>query len=266
VCAADHPGSADRAAGRSADRAGTRPVIGITGRRFEPGRMFKLEAALALPADYCDAVERAGGVAATLIPSELDEHRAASIAASIAGLVLSGGPDVDPARYGEDPEPEVYGIDTLQDSFELALLDAMVDAGKPVLAICRGLQLVNVAFGGSLDQHITGREGMLAHGIPNGGGGSDNKFAVEPATLLSGILASGTPTGRCHHHQAIGRLGDGLTVTARTGDGVVEGIELADATADGSWFVGVQWHPEETAAEDPFNQRLFDELVARSCR
>ena len=240
------------------------PVIGITGRRFKTGRMFKLEPALAIPADYCDAVERAGGIAATLIPSELDRDRAASIAASIAGLVLSGGPDVDPSRYDEEPAPETYGVSDLQDTFELALLDAMLDAGKPVLAICRGLQLVNVAFGGSLDQHVTGRDGIQAHGVPNGGGGSTNQFAVEPHTLLSEILADGAPTGRCHHHQAVGRVGDGLTVTARTGDGIVEGIELADRAAGASWFVGVQWHPEETAAEDPFNQRLFDELVAQA--
>lgn len=226
--------------------------------------MFKLEAALAIPADYCDAVERAGGIAATLIPSDIDDGRAASIAASIRGLVIAGGPDVDPRRYGEDPAPETYGVNDLQDAFELALLDAMVDAGKPVLAICRGLQLVNVAFGGTLDQHITGRDGLLAHGVPNGGGGATNQFVVEPHTLLHEIAGGSGPAGQCHHHQAIDRVGDGLRVSARSADGIVEGIELAAPADAGPWLVGVQWHPEETAADDPFNQRLFDALVARA--
>lgn len=184
------------------------------------------------------------------------------MAESLDGLVLAGGPDVDPARYGEDPVPEVYGIDEVQDAFELALLDAMLDAGKPVLAICRGLQLVNIAFGGTLYQHITSREGLLAHGVPNGGGGSTNSFLIDPDTLLAGISGTDRPTGRCHHHQAIEVVGEGLVVTARTGDGIVEGIELAEP--GGRWLVGVQWHPEETSGDDPFNQRLFDALVARS--
>ena len=238
------------------------PVIGITGRRFGAGRTFELEDAVAIQSDYCDAVERAGGLAATLAPRELDVASANDTIAALHGLVLTGGADVAPHRYGQEPHETVYGVSDLQDSFELALLDAALEAGAPVLAICRGLQLVNVAFGGELDQHITGRDGLLAHGVPNGGGGSDMAIQVSPDSLLFGAIGSEAVTGRCHHHQAVARIGDGLHVSARADDGVVEGLEMQDRSR--AWLLAVQWHPEESAASDPLNQRLFDALVGRA--
>ena len=235
------------------------PLIGVSGRQFDPGRLFKLEAATAIQTEYLDAVRNSGGIGVILTPELLTDARADELVGRLDGIVFTGGPDVDPSRYGESPHPETYGISDLQDSFEASLLCAAQRTGRPLLAICRGAQLVNVLCGGSLDQHITGREGVLAHGIPNGGGGSDNIFLTEPASRLAHILGE-SAEGRCHHHQAVATVGEGLRVSARTSDGIIEGLEYADA-APAHWMIAVQWHPEESAATDG---RLFDALIAEA--
>lgn len=246
-------------------------LVAIIGQRFGVGRPFKLDPAVAIQTAYGDAVRRAGGLPVVLTPDALTDHEADDAMESISALVLTGGPDVVPARYQQLPVPEVYGTSELQDAFEATMLHAAIRRRRPVLAICRGMQLLNVEFGGTLHQHITGTTGIGTHGIPNGGGGSRNEFAIDDGTLAARVLAAdgafdvtGDETviaaGMCHHHQAVDRVGDGLRVTGRCiSDGVVEVIEPEDP--DHSWLLGVQWHPEETAADDPVNQRLFDELV-----
>ncbi|HKY16732.1 MAG TPA: gamma-glutamyl-gamma-aminobutyrate hydrolase family protein [Microthrixaceae bacterium] len=236
------------------------PLIGVTGRRFDPGSPFRLEAATAIQSAYLDAVTRAGGLAAVIPPQALAPSEADDWIERLDGIVLTGGVDVDPSRYGQEAVPQTYGVSEMQDAFEFGLLDAARRAAAPVLAICRGLQVVNVAFGGSLDQHITGRDGLGAHGIPNGGGGSVNEFVIEAETLLAQVVGSDRAVGHCHHHQIVDRVADGLVVSACTADGVVEGLELAEQ--GGQWLVAVQWHPEETAEDGGANQRLFDHLVA----
>jgi putative glutamine amidotransferase len=181
--------------------------------------------------------------------------------ASLGGLLLAGGADVDPQLYGEDPQPATYGVNLMVDEFEIALTRAALDAEVPVLAICRGIQVLNVALGGSLDQHITGREGLVVHGIPNGGGGALHEVSVEPGSRLAKALGTDRATGMSHHHQAVDRLAVGLTVTATAPDGIVEAVEV-----DGpGWCVAVQWHPEDTAATDPVQQSLFDAFVQQAC-
>jgi len=238
----------------------TRPIVGVSAQRFRPGKMFKLDATLAIQSDYLDAVNSVGGYAVALLPEELDDAAADEVVARLDGLVLTGGPDVDPALYGQEPAAETYGIDRLQDGFEAALFAACRRAAKPVLAICRGMQLVNVVCGGTMDQHITGREGLLAHGIPDGGGGSDNTYLVEDRTLLASVLGT-SAEGRCHHHQAVDEVAPGLRVSARTTDGTVEGVEYADSASAPHWLLAVQWHPEETFRSD---SRLFAALVEAS--
>ncbi len=235
----------------------TRPLIGVSAQRFRAGKMFRLDETLAIQSAYLDAVGSVGGYAVALAPEEVDDEAADEIVARLSGLILTGGPDVDPARYGQEPAPETYGISQLQDGFEAALFEACRRSGTPVLAICRGMQLVNVELGGTMDQHITGREGLLAHGIPDGGGGSDNTYLVEDGTLLSSVLGP-SADGRCHHHQAVDRVAPGLRVSARTSDGTVEGLEYDDPAAADHWLVAVQWHPEETFRSDA---RLFAALV-----
>ena len=234
-----------------------RPLIGVSAQRFRAGRMFALDDAVAIQSDYLDAVNREGGYAVSLLPEAIDAATADEIVSRLGGLVLTGGPDVDPARYGQEPAPETYGVSAFQDDFEAELFAACRRAGRPVLAICRGMQLVNVVCGGTMDQHITGRAGVGAHGIPNGGGGSDNTYLVEAGTLLATVLGT-SAVGRCHHHQAVGDVGPGLRVSARTADGIVEGVEYADLASAPHWLLAVQWHPEETYRDDA---RLFRALV-----
>ncbi len=241
------------------------PIIGVTARRYAPGNPFRNEAATAIQSAYLDAITRAGGLAVAVPPDPIDADQAAARVASLDALLLTGGVDVDPARYGHEPAPETYGVVDDLDQFEIAMLHAAIERATPVLAVCRGLQVVNVAFGGTLDQHITGRDGLGAHGIPAGGGGSTNEFVIEPESLLARVVGATTMSGQCHHHQAVADIGEGLVVSARTADGVIEGLELAD-DSPGPWLVAVQWHPEETAAVNAANQCLFDHLVQAALR
>ncbi len=209
--------------------------------------------AVAAGRPYLDALRRAGGEGAVLLPDGDATGQLAAVLARFDGLLLLGGGDVDPAAFGAATRHEaVYGVDADHDAFELAAVRAALALDLPVLAVCRGLQVLNVALGGSLHQHIGDRETTVAH-----------HQALHPATLAASSLAAeamGTlePVGWSHHHQAIDRLGKGLVVTGRAADGTIEAVELPGR----HWVVGVQWHPENTAAEDPSQQHLFDAFVA----
>jgi putative glutamine amidotransferase len=233
------------------------PLIGVSGRRFPAGQTFKLEDALSIQSDYLDAVTAAGGRAVALLPEALSDDEADELLVRLDGLIMTGGPDVDPGRYGQEPAPETYGTSAAQDGFEAALFAAAQRNRTPVLAICRGLQLVNVLLGGTLTQHIVGRPGVGAHGVPNGGGGSDNTYLIEPGSRLSMVLGT-SAEGRCHHHQAADIVPGDLVVSARTTDGIIEGLEYSSGQPP-HWMLAVQWHPEETHRAD---DRLFVALVA----
>jgi putative glutamine amidotransferase len=237
----------------------TAPVVAVTGRALEPGRVARWpEAALASPRPYLDAVIRADAIPVVLQPQPLDDDVARALVGSFHALVLSGGPDVDPARYGQEPRPETYGVDPVADAFELALVRAALHVGRPTLAICRGIQVLNVALGGTLDQHITGRPGLLPHGVPAVPDGStEHVVQLEPSSRLAAVMGTTTPRCSSHHHQAVERVADGLVVVGSTDDGIVEAVESPRAP----WVLAVQWHPEDTAASDPAQQRLFDWLV-----
>lgn len=242
--------------------AALRPLILVTGRRLELGRVERWsQPAVASPSYYVEAVSRAGGVGPVCGPEPIDRESAAALIGRFDGLLLTGGIDVDPSHYGQEPAPQTYGGDELLDEFEICLLHAAVAAGRPVLAICRGMQLLNIAFGGSLDQHITDQAGLVFHGIPNGGGASDVEMVAEPESRIAEAFGGLHATGRCHHHQAVAEVGDGLVVTARASDGIIEGLERPGAP----WIVGVQWHPEDSADRDPQQQALFDRFIIQ-CR
>ncbi|HEY5173580.1 MAG TPA: gamma-glutamyl-gamma-aminobutyrate hydrolase family protein, partial [Acidimicrobiia bacterium] len=182
--------------------------------------------------------------------------------ARVDALVLTGGPDVDPARYGQRAHPSVYGVDAAADEFECALAEAALVRSVPTLAICRGIQVLNVARGGTLHQHITDDPGVPPHGRPGvAGGARPHEVALDRDSLLAEVMDTTRVTGSCHHHQAIATLGDGLRVVGRAADGIVEALEL-----DGAFLLAVQWHPEDTAADDRAQQRLFDALVNRAGR
>jgi gamma-glutamyl-gamma-aminobutyrate hydrolase PuuD len=237
-----------------------RPAIAISCQRLPVGKVWKLEPALAVVSDYVDAVWRAGGLPVPIFPTGEAVAEAGEVLDSVAGVILIGGFDVDPARYGQPSHDATKAAPVDQEDFEFALLRGALDRALPTLCICRGLQVLNVALGGSLHQHITGAPGLGLHGIPSGGGGADNDYQVVPDSLLAEVMGTNGPSGRCHHHQAVDEVAPGLVVSARTADGTVEALERD--SRGGSWLLAVQWHPEETAAADPANQALFDHLVA----
>ncbi len=210
--------------------------------------------AAVLPASYVDTVAAAGGCPVLLSPSDgtVDvDVVASSVVAGLDALVLVGGGDVDPARYGQAPNPATAGVDPGRDASELALLRAALDVDLPVLAICRGMQLLNVHLGGTLIQHVPDVVGDDRH-QPARGCFSDVVVATEAGSAVAKFLGE-TASVRCSHHQAVDRLGGGLVVTARAADGLPEAVELPEAR----FVVGVQWHPEEDADRRPF-QALLD--------
>ena len=245
---------------------GGRPVIGISAYA-EQARWGAWDSpAMLLPRRYADSVAAAGGIPVLLPPVPGVEHSVPRL----DGLVLSGGGDIDPAEFGGTAVPETRGIRPARDAAEFALVAAALGRGLPLLGICRGLQVLNVARGGTLHQHLPALVGHDGHAPVPGGFGS-HPVRVAPGSRLAGLLGDpgetdefGVPT---HHHQAIDRLGEGLTATAWTADGVIEAVELAAPArnghaADASWFaMAVQWHPE--AGADP---RLFRALVAAAAR
>ncbi|WP_405594918.1 gamma-glutamyl-gamma-aminobutyrate hydrolase family protein [Streptomyces sp. NBC_01092] len=209
-----------------------RPLIGVS-TYLESGARFgvwELDAAL-LPVGYPRLVQRAGGLAAMLPPD--DPEQAAAAVARLDGLVIAGGQDVEPVRYGAEREARTGPPARERDAWELALIDAALAAGVPLLGICRGLQLLNVALGGTLVQHIDG------HADAVGVFGSHDVKPV-PGSLYAGLVpeAMSVPT---YHHQSVDRLGEGLVVSAYAADGTVEAVELPSAAG---WVLGVQWHPE----------------------
>ena len=231
-------------------------VVAVTGRRLGRTDKWPYTGAAALPYSYLDAILRAGGE--PVIVNDARDPK--TLLARLDALVLTGGPDVDPALYGQAPHSAVYGVDRRADDFECALADAAVTRSVPTLAICRGFQLLNVARGGSLHQHIPEDPGVPAHGEPGVAGGARvHDVTLDRGSLLADVMETTTVRASCHHHQAIANLGDGLRVVGRAADGIVEALEL-----DGAFVLAVQWHPEDTAGDDAVQQRLFDALVRKA--
>lgn len=225
---------------------GRRPLVGITAYGERARYLVWDHDAVLLPRGYVDQVAGAGGTPVLLPPVEA----AAAAVDRLDAILLSGGPDIGAARYGASRHPAAGRPRDERDAAELAVLARALGRGIPVLAICRGAQLLNVALGGTLHQHLPDTLGHLGH-APSPGVFGTTPVALDPAGRVGAALGP-TVVGRCHHHQGIDRLADGLVVTGRAADGTIEAVELA-----GHGFVlGVQWHPEQ---DDP---RLFAALVA----
>jgi putative glutamine amidotransferase len=182
---------------------------------------------------------------------------AAEVLEPFDGLVLLGGGDVDPARYGAVSHPEVYGVDPDRDDLELDLAQEAVAAGLPLLAICRGLQVLDVALGGTLLQHLPDLPRLAEHGRPQADRGAAlHDVVIERGSRLAEAVG-GEALADCVsvHHQATDRVAGALVVTARSHDGLIEALETPDGAG---WAVAVQWHPERTAATDRRQQAIFD--------
>jgi putative glutamine amidotransferase len=229
-----------------------RPLIGITSYE-EPVAWgaWNVEAVL-VPSAYVRAVQSAGGRAVVVPPADvgLEETLAA-----VDGLVFSGGGDIHPEVYGAAPHEQTRGVDPKRDEAELELLRAALERDMPVLAVCRGSQVLNVALGGDLVQHLPDVVGHDRH-LHTPGEFADHEIRVEPETRVGRILGDRAPV-KSHHHQAFGRLGDGLREAAWADDGTVEAIENPSCR----FALGVLWHPEE--GED---LALFEALVAEARR
>jgi len=226
-----------------------RPAIGISSYAQRARWGSWDDDAVLLPRRYVDKVAQAGGLP-VLLPSIAG---GTALLPLLSGLVLSGGGDVDPARYGAPPHPAAGPFNEARDSAELDLCRHALAAGLPVLGICRGLQVINVAVGGSLHQHLPDVVGNDSHSPEQSGYGA-HKVSVAPATQLAAILGRSEAAVPTHHHQAIDRLGTDLVATAWTDDGVIEAVEFDDQA---SFMIAVQWHPE--AGDD---LSLFTALVA----
>lgn len=242
------------------------PRILVPARLVAAGRVARTAAVVA-GVDYIDAIVAAGGTEVILAPRTLSDDDADAVIAQAHGLCLLGGPDVDPARYGAPPHPKTYGVSPEQDQFELALLHAARRAARPVLAICRGMQLLNVGLGGTLDQHLADHPGRLEHFPPTfpaaapGSIGTLLPVEVRTGSRLHALLGSEVATGAHSHHQAVRDVAAELHVVALSDDGIIEGVEHRD-----EWLVGVQWHPEDTVRGDPAMQRLFRGFVDEAAR
>jgi anthranilate synthase component 2/putative glutamine amidotransferase len=203
-----------------------------------------------LPGSYVEAVARAGGVPVLLPPVDVPGAAEAAIE-PLDGLLLTGGADVDPGRYGSPPGPATGGLRPDRDRWEDGLLAVAMDRDLPVLAVCRGLQLLDVALGGSLHQHVPDVVGHEGHRPVPGTYGTTH-VTLRAGSRVAAILGDDVEVP-CHHHQSIERLAEGLEVSGVADDGIIEAVE-----APGRRFlVGVQWHPEDGG--DP---RLFEALVA----
>jgi putative glutamine amidotransferase len=237
----------------------SRPLVAVTGRRLGASRTtWPYAHAAALPRAYLDAVRRSGADPVLLDAAPISHGDAGVLVARFDALVLTGGPDLDPGCYDESPHPATYGVDRAADDFEITLLRAALERELTTLAICRGAQVVNVALGGTLYQHIVEEPGVAPHGRPGETDGQhEHEVDIDPSSLLGKVMGADRTRCSCHHHQAVAALGEGLRVSARAADGIVEGLEL-----DGAPLLAVQWHPEDTAGDDPLQQRLFDWLSA----
>ncbi|MGH3932088.1 MAG: gamma-glutamyl-gamma-aminobutyrate hydrolase family protein [Pseudonocardiaceae bacterium] len=225
-----------------------RPLIGLTTYTEEAHYLARNHEACLLPTTYIDAIVRSGGVP-VLLPSV--ENAADSLVAVLDGLVLCGGGDVDAARYGEAPHRANNGMRPARDAFELSLLRGALDRDLPVLAVCRGTQVLNVALGGSLIQHLPDVVGHHKHRLTASEYGPI-RVRLTAASRIGTILGTDAHV-RCSHHQALNRVADDLDIVGRAEDGTVEAVELPGH----SFVLGVQWHPEQDSTDD----RLFTALV-----
>jgi putative glutamine amidotransferase len=232
-----------------------RPLIGIT----TYGRL--VDGRYRLPAEYVAAVRRAGGIPMLVPPGE---QHLEQLLAELDGLILSGGGDVDPRLYGGIPHATIERVDPERDAMEMEIARRVAERDLPTLCICRGAQVMNVALGGTLIEHLPDEvgEGVSHRPVDREQAYPRHPVAASAGSKLAGIMGETAVEPASWHHQAAREVARGLEVVAWADDGTVEAFEKPDHP----WLVGVQWHPEMTAAEDETQQRLFDSLVEVATR
>ena len=231
-----------------------RPVIGVCGAHEPAKWSFWAQPATLVAETYLESVRRVGGLPVVLAPEELEPADVEALLERIDGLLLIGGADVDPSRYGQDPAPQTERTVPVRDAFEIALVRAAMQRDMPVLGICRGLQVLSVATGGTLHQHLM-LAGYSEHRPHRGdlGRATRHDMIVAPGSVVAGAVGGGRQEVNSHHHQGVDVVGRGGRVSARSDpDGVPEAVEWPDRR----FVVGVQWHPEVDERD-----RLFAPLV-----
>ncbi|MEO5974507.1 MAG: gamma-glutamyl-gamma-aminobutyrate hydrolase family protein [Ilumatobacteraceae bacterium] len=234
------------------------PLVLLPGR-LSPEAKGVREAAIASGRRYSEAIARAGGIALTVPPLESTLAHIKSLVERADAVLLHGGGDLDPTLYDQQTTTEtVYGIVAEHDALELAIVRAAIAIDKPILAICRGIQVLNVALGGTLHQNLldtvadSESHWNIYHSV-------DLVEGSRVAKAMGTLQPSG---GHSYHHQSIDRVAADLQIVAKSDDGVIEAVEHRTAT----WVVGVQWHPEDDAATDEQQQGLFNALIAAARR
>ncbi len=232
----------------------SRPTIGVTAatEKVSYGVWSEVPAFMS-PASYTRAVQRAGGRPVLLIPDQEDTEDPDGVLDVIDALIVTGGAgDVNPALYGEEPHPETGPIQEERDAYELALVRAATDRRMPVLGICRGMQILNVAYGGGIEQHVPDVVGHEDH-RHTPGTFADHDVELEPGSLAARAGGAERAPVKSHHHQGVKEIGAGLAVTAKADDATVEALEDPSCP----FVLGVLWHPEEDE-----KSRLIHALVS----
>lgn len=237
-----------------------RPVIAVPARFSDSASALRY-AAEVTSRNLLDAVWAAGGEPFVMHPhapdGQVEDPEVAERLRVADGVLLPGGGDLAAHWSGQQPHDTLYDVDVEQDAFDLAVARVALAAGTPLLAICRGLQVVNVVRGGTVVQDMDSVGGNLAHHRHR-----RHDVKIDAGSLLADVVGTSVHAS-CYHHQCLAALGEGLEVTARAEDGVMEAVELSGAQG---WFLGVQWHPEDTWAEDAQQLALFQALVEASRR
>ena len=235
-----------------------KPLIGVTTYLEQAIRGDWDERFGMVPETYLIAVEEGGGIPLLLAPQPFDDETIDRVLGAIEGLVVSGGADVDPGRYGAQRGPHTDEPRYDRDDWEVELVLGAIERGIPVLAICRGAQLLNVALGGSLAQHVPDISDA-DHGREPGGFARTD-VEISGGSLVREVLGSigDHLSVHCHHHQVVDRVADGLVVSAHAADGLIEAVELPTSP----FVIGVQWHPEQHESD----RRLFRALVNAAVR
>lgn len=238
----------------------SRPRIGVAGVTRE----WDGQTRVGVNANYVRAVLASGGLPIILVP-ELSRDETVELFGECDGLLLTGGEDVDPSHYGESPHAKLGTVDSRRDTNELALVAEARARDLPILGICRGIQLCNVAFGGTLIQDIPSqRPSDINHDSPSQRDVRCHPLSITEDSRLAQILETTSLDANSFHHQAVDKVGAGLVAVALSPDGIVEGIESADPH---EWIVAVQWHPEELALNaEAADMKLFASLVAAARR